>query len=98
METIAWPLVVVIIEWQRDLPGATGEYTNFSQFTFGIVYSNLKCSEQNWRSSEISGLGEDSNVTGDNQNKMEVISNDGYFSICFTVWGMVSEVNESSSS
>ena len=85
-----------IIERQRDFPGATGEFTtllNSLLTSFKAISSAVNRAGIH----QIYGLAGESNVTGDDQKKLDVLSNDVFINMLgasFTVCGMVSEENE----
>lgn len=96
MDTNCMTVTRFIIERQRDNPGATGEFTtllNSLLTAFKAVASAVNRAGIH----QIYGLAGDTNVTGDDQKKLDVLSNDVFINMLgssFTVCGMVSEENE----
>ncbi|XP_075240941.1 fructose-1,6-bisphosphatase 1-like [Convolutriloba macropyga] len=96
MDTNCMTVSRFIIERQRDFPGATGEFTtllNSLLTSFKAISSAVNRAGIH----QIYGLAGESNVTGDDQKKLDVLSNDVFINMLgasFTVCGMVSEENE----
>ena len=96
MDTNCMTVSRFIIERQREVPGATGEFT--------ILLSSLLTSFKSISSAvnragihQIYGLAGDTNITGDDQKKLDVLSNETMINMLgasYTVCGMVSEENK----
>jgi fructose-1,6-bisphosphatase I len=96
MDTNCMTVSRFIIEKQREAEGATGELTTL----LNSLMTAIKAVSNAVRRAgvfQIYGLAGETNVTGDDQKKLDVLSNDLFVNMLtssYTVCGMVSEENE----
>lgn len=96
MDTNCMTVSRFIIEKQKNNPNATGEFTT----CLNSLLTSIKAVSSAVRRAgiyQIYGLAGESNSTGDDQKKLDVLSNDLFVNMLgssMTVCGMVSEENE----
>ena len=96
MDTNCMTVSRFIIEKQKGNPNATGEFTTL----LNSLLTSIKAVSSAVRRAgiyQIYGLAGESNSTGDDQKKLDVLSNDLFINMLgssMTVCGMVSEENE----